>query len=196
MTPEFKSYLTKVAGVVVSIVVVALSGYAFGRYVQPPKVEIKEVTVEKEVVRTEIQIVEKKVYVKATDVDTRTETVVVKQPNGTETTTIVVVDKSKINEASSQESTAVKVVEKEVIKVVEKESTTEVRKDYHLRVDVGAGARFVGQLTPVLQIGVGAERRIVGPIFAGIWANTTLNLLSPGTPPYTVTGGVSLGMEF
>lgn len=188
--------IVNIVSIVAAVIIVALSGYAFGRYFQPPEVEIKEVVVEKEVVRTEIQVVEKKVYVKATNVNTKTETTVVKAPDGTETTKTVVTDKSTVNEASTQEVAVEEVAEKTIDRAVEKIVFTEVRKNYHLRVDAGVGARFVNELTPVLQLGIGFERRIVGPFFGGVWANTTLNLLSPGAPPYTVTGGISLGLEF
>ncbi len=181
----------------VAVVAVAgVVGYGFGRYVQPPKVTEKVVTIEKEVIKVETQIVEKKVYVKVDNVDTKTEIVIIKRPDGTEETKTTIVDKSVIKEQDQNETatTVVDTSEKSETKVLEKVTT--VVKDYHVRVDAGAGAKFVGELTPVMQFGVGFERRIVGPIFGGVWVNTTLNLLAPQTPPYTVTGGISVGLEF
>lgn len=178
------------------LIVAILCGYAIGRYMVPPKVEEKIVQVDHEVVRTEIQYVDKIVYVKAVANNVVTNTTTTKRPDGTEVVETRVIDKSKTEESSTQQ---VVVNEKKVedkLTESEKSTTTTANKDYHVRVDVGAGARFVGQLTPVLQLGVGFERRIVGPFFGGLWVNTQLNLLAPSTPPYTMTAGISVGLEF
>lgn len=185
-----------------SIVAILLVGaFATGRYTLPAKVvTVTETKVETQYV-DKVQYVDKiqTVYVHDVVKDVHQVTVVEKKPDGTETTTVTMDDKSKSEtSASSQE-----VVTKTEDKTKDTESDAKTSKvvengkaQWHLRVDAGAGARFVGQMTPTLVLGVGVERRIIGPFFAGIWVQTTLNLLAPQTPPYGVNGGISLGAEF
>lgn len=185
-----------------AVIVVGLAGsFAVGRYTTQVNVVEKEkiVTLEVEKVVTVEKVVEKKVYVYIEKKAEHVETVETKLPDGTVITKTV----SDTKTETQASSTEVKVADKAVTDtssntVIEDRSKATVAKaDWHLRVDVGAGGRFgSGPLTPVLVLGVGAERRIVGPFWAGVWVQTTLNLLAPQTPPYQVAGGLSVGVEF
>jgi hypothetical protein len=196
MTPK-----QKVA--VIGIIVLALVGaFAAGRYTLSPKVvEVeKQVEVVKEVVRTEVQFVEKRVYIRGEARDVVREVVIIKKPDGTEETRTTETDKTVVKEASSQEASSqvVQVVEKE--KLVEKERIVivEAHKDWHLSLSAGAGARFIGDLTPQLVFGLTAERRIIGPFFMGLNLSTSAGIKpgpSPLAPPVTVTGSLVFGLE-
>ncbi len=186
---------------VLAVVVLLVGAFATGRYTVQATVVEKEkvVTVEVEKVVTVEKVVEKKIYVYVEKKDTHTETVETKQPDGT-VITKTVTDTKTDTTASSVET---KVDDKAVTttstetKVDDKSKTTTAKAEWRLRVDAGAGARFgTGQLIPILVLGVGAERRIVGPFWMGVWAQTTLNLVAPQTPPYQVAGGLSVGVEF
>ncbi len=188
------------------LVVIALIAGAFaaGRYTLPAKVieHTKEVEVLKEVVRTEIQIVEKKVYVRGEDRDIIREVVVIKQPDGTEVTKTTETDRTKIKEASSQETEtkATKIVYRDKEVFVEKLKIVENGKDWHLSVSAGAGARFVGTVVPQLVFGATVERRIVGPFFMGLNVSAAAGITPLAatalSPPVTVTGSLVLGLEF
>ena len=193
----------KAAGILFAQLVVLATAFAFGRYTLPAKVVEKLVTQEviKEVVKTEIQVVEKKVYVKAQQNDVQTKIVYVERPDGTKETTTVIVDKTKTDEASSQAttSTEVKVVEKEKLVYVEKEKLVENAKpQWHLGVRAGAGAAIdpTALTVPLMSFGIQAERRIVGPVWLGLWTDVQLRMLTPQAPPYNVLGGLQVGLEF
>lgn len=190
---------------VVALVLV-VGAFAGGRYSVSPDVKIvtktETVEVEKEVVKTVFVEVEKKVYVKGETRDVVREIVVIKSPDGTETTKVTETDKTKITEASSQESASSqativeRVVEKQVF--VEKLKIVEGYKaQWHIGVRAGAGARLtLPAIQPTLQLGVTAERRIAGPLWIGVWADTQLSLPTPAAPPQSITGGVSVALEF
>ncbi len=187
--------------VIVGVVLALAASFGAGRYTTPTKIVEKEkiVTVTVEKVVTVDHVVEQKVYVEVEKAQTHKETVEVKAPDGTITTKIVEDTKVDTQKTDTDTKVADKTVTDDVqkVNVVEKEkTTTNAKPDWHLRVDVGAGARFVGQLTPTLMLGVGAERRILGPVFMGLWVNTTLNLLAPQTPPYGINAGLSVAVEF
>jgi len=185
----------------IDAVLLALA-FASGRYTVPERVVEKIVTqdVEKVVVKTEIQVVEKLVYVKAENRDVRRETTTVVRPDGGTETRVVETDRTRIDEASTQETDKreVQVVEKEKLVYVDKLTIIEkTPAQWHLGLRVGAGASITpGALpVPLMNLGLQAERRILGPVWMGIFADTQLNLLSPGTPPYGVVGGISVGLE-
>lgn len=193
----------KAVGILLAQLAVLATAFAFGRYTLPEKIVEKLVTQEvvKEVIKTEIQVVEKKVYVKAQQSDVQTKIVYVEKPDGTKETTTVIVDKTKTDEASSQAtvSTEVKVVEKEKLVYVEKLKLVENAKaQWHLGLRLGAGALIdpTAVSSPLMSFGLQAERRIVGPVWMGVWADTHLLMLNPKAPPYTVVGGISVGLEF
>ncbi len=184
------------------LAVLALGGsFAVGRFTVQATVVEKEktVTVEVEKIVTLEKIVEKKIYVMVEVKDTHKETVETKLPDGTVITKTVEDTKTE-TQASSTET---KVADKTTVDtssgttVEDKSKTTVAKAEWRLRVDAGAGARFgAGQLTPILILGIGAERRVIGPFWMGIWAQTSLNILAPQTPPYQVAGGLSVGVEF
>ncbi len=172
--------------------------FLLGRYTGPTKTVIKVETqiVEKEVIKVETQYVDKIVYVKTEARDVHTQVVVVKQPDGTETTTTVVDDKTKTNEASTQQTTMASSTQ-----VIDDKSTTEVtsktiesvRPDWHMALRVGGGLTL--PLQPLLSAGLSAERRIVGPFWVGLWADVQLGVV-PTVTPRGFTAGLSVGLEF
>lgn len=192
--------------VIIGVVFIAALGgsFAAGRFTMPAKVVTieKQVEVIKEVVKTEIQVVEKKVYVRGEDRDVVREVVVIKRPDGTEETRTTETDRSRIIESSSQESSSqsTQVAEREKTVEVEKTKLVEAYKQWHIGVSAGGGARFIGELTPQLVFGVTVERRIVGPFFMGVNVSTGVGI-KPGAappigPPVTVTGSLVLALEF
>jgi hypothetical protein len=159
-------------------------GYAAGRFSAPEKLLVTEKEVEKIVEKVVYQdkIVEKIVYVQAKKEKTREETTVVKSPDGTETTkttreTSTDTD-TKVDTDKTQETIVYRdrIVEKEVEKIKLVES-----KKPNWRVGAGAGVAipyFLGQGSPGVPglsgvvIDVGLDRRIVGPFFLRLHANT------------------------
>lgn len=180
-------------------VLLLVGAFAAGRYTLPAKVITKTETVVQEKIVTQIQTqyVEKKVYVTAQKKDVQTVTDTVKKPDGTVETKVTVVDKTQTTATDTDQASSTSTDKTaENIKTDTVSSKVVVNQaQWHLRLDGGLGARFVGQTTPVLVLGAGVERRILGPLFLGIWAHTTLNLVAPSTPPYEVTGGLSIGFE-
>ncbi len=193
----------KFAAIVLADIAILAFVFALGRYTTSPKVvEItKTVEVEKVVERIVVQEIEKKVYVRGEDRDVVREIVVVKRPDGTEETRTTETDRTRIVEASTQES---------VVDIVsEKKSTSESQidtlkitdntKQWHASVGIGGGARFVGPVVPQLAFSLQVERRLFGPLFMG--ANvTTMAGIAPTTsvplvPPVTITGSLVFGLE-
>lgn len=183
------------------------AAFAGGRFTaQGPSVKevvkTEVVEVEKEVIRYVNVEVEKKVYVKGETRDVVREVVIIKAPDGTETTKITETDKTKTTTASSNE------VVKTETRVTERESESESKVDkvvvvdgmkaqWHVGIKIGAGGRLaIPAISPVMQFGVSAERRIVGPLWIGLWVDTQLSLPAPGIPPQAVTGGISVALEF
>ncbi len=195
LSPQVKSRAWKLSVVVVLIT----AAYATGRYTTKPKTVEKVVTqtlVQDHVVTVE-KVVTQTVYVKQVNKDVTTDTVVTKKPDGTVITEKKTSDQTKIG-INEKQASSLSVDVTDVHTVESKTETlkiTDATKQYHLRLDIGAGARFVGQLTPILSFGVGAERRIIGPFFGGLWVHSNLNFVSPGTPPYEITAGLSIGVE-
>ena len=193
ISPENKSRLWK-AGAVLVLLVAAFAG---GRYSNPGKTveHVVTQTVVQDHVVTVDKVVTQTVYVKQVAKNVQTDTVVTKKADGTVVTETKISDTTKIGvqeakQSSSQSTQDVKFSEStktDTLKV-----TDNSKPQWHLSVRGGAGARFIGQTTPVLILGVGVERRIIGPLFVGLWGQTTLNLVSPGTPPYEAAGGLSL----
>lgn len=189
------------------VLIVALLGgsFAAGRYTLAPKTieVVKTVEVTKEVVKTVIQVVEKKVYVRGETRDVVREVVVIRSPDGTETTKITETDKTKTTEASSQESSsmATSVVYRDREVFVDRLKIVANEKDWHLGINVGAGARFIGApLVPQLTFGARIERRIAGPFFVGLDVAAQVGIVPTAAPalqpPVTVTGSLVLGLGF
>lgn len=124
---------------VLLVVGVAVAGYAFGRYAQPAKVEIKTETVIKEVT------VEKKNVV--------TEIKEIKHPDGTTETDTKITDLTNTVNKNTSDSKS--------------ESTTTYSKP-QWKVQALLSTQ-VSQFGPVY--GIDVEKRILGPISAGVWGN-------------------------
>jgi hypothetical protein len=181
-----------------------LGAFAAGRYTVATKTITKTETVVQEKVvtqvQTQIQYVEKKVYVTAVKDNVVTKTDTIEHPDGTKETQTTTTDLSQTttkdtDQASSTAVVTEKVAETEKVDTKSEKIVDSTKPQWILRADLGAGARFVGQLTPTMVVGLGADRRILGPVFMGVWVQTTLNLLAPQTPPYGLNGGISLSLE-
>lgn len=183
------------------VVTVAIGSYALGRYVVPEKVLIQErvkvVEVEKQVVVVQEKVVEKVVRDEAKKERVRREERTVKRPDGSEETTKTeeigidtVVRDTKIEYVD-------RVVEKEVVKYVDREVEKRVEitrplPDWRLSAMAGVnGTKLPGLLAgdsfdamTHLSFGASLERRIWGPVHAGVWG------LSTGQ------GGLSLSLDF
>ena len=178
----------------VTVLLLILGAFGAGRLSAPSKVVEVEKIVEKVVEKVVVQekVVEKIVYKEAKREKTRTETTTTKSPDGTETTrtteetethTDTHVDSDKTNEK-------IVIVEKEVEKIVEKEKLIESKKP-GWRIGAGVGVSVPSLLghqqlgVPGLQgavIQVEADRRVVGPFWMGVFANTQ------GTVGLTLSG--------
>ncbi len=160
-------------------------GYSFGRYAQPAKVIEKEKIVTQVVTKVEYQdrIVEKIVQVKEKEQARHTETTTTKKPDGTETTTTVTDTKTDTKTDTNTDKSEEKIVYKDrvVTQVVEKEKIVEGAKpSWRLGADVGLSipSTFLGDPqigVPGLRgavVGIGAERRIFGPLWFALRGNT------------------------
>jgi hypothetical protein len=194
-----KSVVSKIPKktLIVSVVSVVLLVGAFlaGRYTTPVKVQEK--VVEKVVVQEKIVTVE--VDKKNTDEDqkkdTHTVVVVVKKKDGSTITT-----ETKDTHADDQKhEVEIKYVDRVVNRVVEKEVTVTKTIDRILpqwSVTAKVGTTF-NQLKPSLAppyfqpllVGVDVDRRILGPIWFGMWGLTDLKLNA-------ISAGVAVKLEF
>lgn len=153
--------MSKTIKVTIALILIG-AAYGFGRYLQPAKIEtkikIKTETIEVEVekIRTEVRTIIKET----------------KKPDGTlitETTT------ENINE---NENKNVSKNEQETIKhkIVEN-----FKPQWKVQGQVSLNNGINGEST----FRVGVERRVIGPVFAGAWADTNL-----------ASYGLSVSMEF
>lgn len=195
-------------------VAVAVGSYATGRYASPDKVvyQEKEKVVEKErVVATSdtqkildaLKTMQQQISVQK---DVSMTKKVVRRPDGTVEVTVTKDDKSKTDtktdtkvEVKEQERKT-EIVVREVERVVEREVTKIVernRPSWALTLQPGfdvAGALGRGSPYSLLPrdnyalkhvvVGMSIERRLVGPLSTGIWANTA------------GAGGLSIRLEF
>lgn len=170
--------------------------FAAGRYTTPVKTQIKVETVEH--VRTEF----KTVQVKGEDRVVIRRIVVERAPDGSSVST------TDEREAATARETTTAVGATEA-KTETKSDTTTVkggaagRAEWRVNALVGgtvgiagtnltsAGGLFEALTTPELVYGAQVERRLVGPVVAGVWA---VGGASAGGP--RVTGGLSLGVEW
>ncbi len=190
--------------VVVSIIVVVVlltGAFAAGRYTIPTKIVTKtEVqTVEKVVTQIQTQYVEKKVYVTDEKKNVVTVVDVVKKPDGTEETKTTITDKTET--AATNTDQASSTLTDNIIKSDSTDSKTSkvvdnTKPQWHLALRVGGGAQFgLGAVSPRLDLGLQAERRILGPVFMGLYADVLAPVVGLPTPPYTVVGGLVVGLE-
>lgn len=149
-----------------SLVVLVLCGlsYSTGRYLTPEKVITKEVVVEKEVV--------KEVFKENVKKNTQTKIVETIFPDGKKVTETYILNQDTI--VIEKEVVAEKEIRKEIEKIIQNKKT-----DY--RVAAAAGSKGF-QIKPEYTISV--EKRMIGPIFAGIYGRTDREF------------GLSVGLEF
>lgn len=188
--------------------VVIMAGVFFaGRYTAPPKIQEVERTVyvDRVVVKEVEKIVEKKVEVEKIVYrniyknETTKEKSTTTKPDGTvEVVERETANRDTINEGSvesSKENVKVVEVEKVVEKLVYKDR--EVVKyaspewDIDLRVGTSTKNFAVSPVAPYVQpiiLGVDVERKILGPVNAGLWIQTTHF--------QTVEGGASISVQF
>ena len=154
-------------------------GYGTGRYAVPAKIVTVEkekiVTVEKQVIVTQTKTEIKVVTVKDTRVNVHRVTTDVHKPDGTTTTIVVEDDHTNTHEGTGTNTNSVNnthvtdnhstVTEKETVKTI----TNAAPKWYF---DVNAGWALNSNFSPSPVWGVGVSRRIVGPIWIGVWGNT------------------------
>ena len=132
---------------IISIVAVAALAYATGRYLQPAKVEIKEVEKIVEVIKRDVHTVIREVV----------------RPDGSKEVVTVIDDKTR--ETNKKESS------KETI-------ITNIKPQWRVQ----GIADLTHLAAPVY--GVGIERRILGPVFAGAFVKANREY------------GVSVSLEF
>jgi len=187
--------------------------FAAGKYTA--KIDTKEVIKTVEVTKDKIvevkvteyvdRVVEKVVYVKRTNIDTKKETTTTKLPDGTVTVVVVETDKSKTETASSQETT------KDTAVVVNEAKQTDTSKSLTLKsskevssqepqwkftVNAQAGGILGTERKPLVGFGLSAERRILGPFWVGVVASVDLGIALTGvTGVHSVKGGLVFGVE-
>lgn len=194
-TNEVKSKLQKFGPIALLIALLFGGGYATGRFTAPQKVvtQIKTVTQTQDKIvyqtQTQIQVVH--------DVDVQHDiqikTVTVEAKDGTKTTTTTEADHSKSEaqvkaaetEATQKAETKTVYQTQTITKTVERE-----KPQWSLALQPGfsLGTSQYNLLSaipvPRLMANVVVERRILGPVFVGVWASTKLD------------GGLSLRLEF
>lgn len=180
-----------------SVVLIFSGGYATGRYIAPDKVvvteKVQKVEVEKTVFQDRVKTEVKIVRVQDEKVHLHREETALKWANGTEQKKVVTdqnVEKTVREQDIKYVDRQVVVTQDRVIQVsVDKEKLVE-RKRPDWRVGVLAGYTVdasgvnLGQQLQHVALGLGVERRIVGPISLGLWGLTSGQ------------GGLSLNMEF
>lgn len=135
------------------VLILVLVAYAFGRYMQPHKVEYQKEVVE---VIKEVKVKDKQIAKKN---DRQTKTVITKYPDGK-----IVKEVYEVN--------------KDVIFLDKKESSkkeTETTEKEIKIVDPSKPNWKIQAITTfdISEYGVGVERRILGPIFIGIYGKNT-----------------------
>jgi hypothetical protein len=175
----------------IAVLLLTLAAFAIGRGTAPvkveKKVEIEIVEVESVRIEWRDKIVEKKVYVKSQATSSRTEEREVRKPDGTVEKTKMEVRgmetlvSSGTESSSEQSGTARKdsqISSKEIMSL-----STENKPDWNISLLVGAstGSKL---LPPPMTAGVHVQRRILGPVYVGVWGMTD------------VSAGLSVGFEF
>lgn len=202
MTNERKGII----GAIIAVIVMFCIGYGTGRYAAPDKVVTTEkiVTVTQDHVVTQVDTDKIINAFKAlnTQKDVHTVRVIEKEKDGTTKITVTQDDKSK-SEATTQvqdkeKAQTVKVEDhivykdREITKTVEKNRPSwglSLQPGFELGTVLGAGPQpynLLSKALPGLHVmaNVTLERRFLGPIFLGAWANTHMD------------AGLSLRLEF
>jgi len=197
MIEKLQDYLRqngKLTGGVVLAVVAALAlGFALGRYNRVTQVQetFQTKEVQQQVVKTVYQTVEKVVYVQVKQQDVHREVVEEKKPDGTVVTKTVedIHEHEQTQEVATRETQASTQSTEKDVKETDSKKTVDGRAQWHLSVQAGVGitdikALKLGNLPVGLTFGGQLERRVVGPLWMGIWGSTAK------------AGGLSLGLEF
>lgn len=195
----FQNHGKLTAGVIV-VVLLAVS-FAAGRYTVPTKIVTKtEIqTVEKVVTQIQTQYVEKKVYVTDENKNVTTVVDVVKKPDGSEETKTTITDKTET--ASTDTDQASSTLTDKISKEDDTDTKTtkivdSTKPQWHLALRVGGGAQFgLGAVVPKLDLGIQAERRILGPVFMGLGFDVHAPIVGFPTPPYTLMASFIVGLE-
>jgi hypothetical protein len=139
---------TKYQLIIAAILIVI--AFAFGRYTTPDKVvvktEIKEIIVEKESAKKDVAISE------------TTEEIIIIKPDGTK----IVKKKNKKEEKKKEETNKESVVAKE-------EKHEEIKEKAKPQWGIG------GMYQPSSVYGLVIDRRIIGPVFLGVWGKSDLD---------------------
>ena len=171
-------------------------GYEYGRHKTPAKVVTvtKTVTVDHDVIHTVTKVDKQIVYVQAEAKDIHRVIVVDRKATGEVVTTTTVQDNTKIatsdhvNKEIEQNKMEDHVIYKD--REVTKTVTNNVRPNWLFGAQGGVniGSSDAPNLIPGLPnrvvVGVSAQKRIVGPVYGGIWFNSN------------EVGGVGLSLEF
>lgn len=188
--------------ITILVLVLLVVAFAAGRQFGPTKVVTKTETVEVQKVVTQVQtqVVTKTVYVHDVAKDVHKVTTTTKKPDGTVTTTTTVDDKSKSETSASSQQVAQQTVEKTKDTDIDTKTLTiteTYKPQWHLGLRLGLGGEFMPGTAPGLIVsgGLQAERRILGPVFMGVWADVHTRAIPFGAAPYTVVGGLSLSLE-
>ena len=181
---------------------VLLVGVVIGWFIKPAKIEekIKTVEVVKEVVVTQEKVRVEVVHVKDTQVVERwhREKTEETKPDGTKIAKEVE-DKnidSIVKEKENSTQVQIVTVEKQI--VVEKEKIVErkpILPDWHMGVLIGVAPQFNVPTDTSLLVGLEAERRIIGPLFAGAWVMGGSPVIG-GFKLTNASAGLKLGMDF
>lgn len=184
---------------IMCVLALVAGAYGFGRYAQPAKVVVTEhvVTVEKQVIvtqvvtKTQIQVVK----VRDTQKDVHKVEVTEKKADGTVTTTVTTDDKSKSQTDVTKDATATSqtnTVDKTLLtQTDDKKTVTTYDSKPKWSLTLQPGFEFGEALgvtsgsynllskalpmAPHLMANVGIEHRLLGPILVGAWANTRLD---------------------
>lgn len=168
---------------IAAVLLALILGYGGGRYAQPAKV------VEKEKIVTQIQeklvyqdrVVVQKVLVEVEKKHEHVETTTTKKPDGEVVTTTKTDTNTDETTKENETKTEEKVVYKDRIvqQVVEKEKLVLRQPDWRIAAGVGVsiphylGQQDVGVPIPYgLVIQAEADRRIIGPVWLGVFGNT------------------------
>lgn len=152
----------KIRTAVIMALVLAGVAYATGRYLQPAEVKIKTevktevVEVEVEKVRTEVRTIVREIT----------------KPDGT-------VIREEVTENIDENTNVTKNEENTQIK--KEKQVLNLKPQWKVQAQVGTDIDFTGELS----YRIGVERRIIGPVFGGVYANTNLQEV-----------GLSISMEF
>jgi hypothetical protein len=185
----------KVLIIVAILALFTTGGYEYGRHVTPARVQIvtKDKIVDHDVIKTVTKVEKQIVYVQSEAKDVHRVVVVDKKPTGEIVTTTTVQDNTKIatsnttDQTKEQNKTEDHVIYKD--REVTKTIVNNVRPNWLFGATGGynfgsSGSNLVPGLPNKIVVGVSAAKRIVGPIYGGVYLNSN------------EVAGVGLSLEF